>query len=83
MIYRSNYIYGRKDYKALTNTTREENLNSIYDEFGVRYTADGKKLISTPVGLVGDYKIKPCTESICDSAFQFKVDLGVCILFML
>lgn len=66
-----------KDYKALTNTTREENLSSVYDEFGVRYSADGKKLISTPVGLVGGYKIKPGTESICDSAFQFKVDLGV------
>jgi len=64
-----------KDYKALTNTTREENLNSIIDEFGVRYTSDGKKLISTPVSLMGEYKIKPGTESICDSAFQYKVDL--------
>lgn len=64
-----------KDYKALTDTTREENLNSIVDEFGVRYTADGKKLISTPVSLNGEYTIKPGTVSICDSAFQYKVDL--------
>lgn len=62
-----------KDYHSLTNATKEENLNSITDEFGVRYSPDGKKLISTPVSLKGEYKIKDGTESICDSAFQYKV----------
>ena len=61
------------DYLSLTSTTLEENRNSITDEYGVRYTADGKKLISTPVSLTGEYKIKPGTESVCDSAFQYKV----------
>ena len=31
-----------KDYKLMTRTIKEENLNSVVDDFGVRYTAEGK-----------------------------------------
>ena len=47
---------------------------SILDEYGVRYSADGKRLMSAPEKLV-EYKIKQGTEVICDGAFYDCKDL--------
>ena len=68
-------IMDEANYQMLTNVTRNEIFNKIVDEYGVCYTSDGKKLISTPANLMGEYTIKPGTESICDSAFQYNINL--------
>lgn len=47
---------------------------SLLDEYGVRYSADGKRLMSAPENLV-EYKIKHGTEVICDGAFYDCKDL--------
>jgi len=47
---------------------------SVLDEHGVKYSADGKRLMSAPENLV-EYKIKHGTEVICDGAFYDCKDL--------
>ncbi len=47
---------------------------SVLDEYGVRYSADGKRLMSAPENLV-EYKIKQGTKVICDGAFYDCKDL--------
>lgn len=44
--------------------------DSIEDDYGVRYTADGKSLIDVPCRELGEYKIKEGTRKICSCAFQ-------------
>lgn len=46
----------------------------VLDEHGVKYSADGKRLMSAPENLV-EYKIKHGTEVICDGAFYDCKDL--------
>lgn len=51
-----------------TEITDEERANAITDEFGVKYTADGLKLIKTPSNLTS-YTIKEGTKVIGNKAF--------------
>ena len=51
-----------------TNAEKEDN-NSWMDEFGVKYSKDGKRLLKASIELK-DYSIKKGTLVICDSAFE-------------
>ena len=52
-----------------TEVTEEDKKDAWTDEFGVKYSKDGKKLLeSTDHGLT-NYTIRQGTRSICDSAF--------------
>ena len=52
-----------------TEVTEEDEKDAWTDEFGVKYSKDGKKLLeSTDYGLT-NYTIRQGTRSICESAF--------------
>ena len=63
-----------------TEATDEELNEAITDEFGVKYSKDGRKLLKAPQelngtypirkGLYGTYSIKEGTKIICDMAFD-------------
>ena len=58
-----------------TEVTEEDKKDAWTDEFGVRYSKDGKKLLeSTDQGLT-NYTIRQGTRSICDSAFWNSLSL--------
>ncbi len=48
---------------------KERLTDTITDEYGATYSADGKRLINVPFELEGTYSIKPGTEEVCDKAF--------------
>ena len=52
-----------------TEVTKEELKNAIIDEYGVKYSKDGRKLLNCPTELSGSYTIKEGTKVICDLAF--------------
>ena len=54
-----------------TEVTEEDKKDAWTDEFGVKYSKDGKKLLkSTDRGLT-NYTIRQGTRSICDGAFSW------------
>ena len=54
-----------------TKATEEELKEALVDEWGVKYSKDGRKLLKAPQGLNGTYSIKEGVRIICDKAFQF------------
>ena len=52
-----------------TEATDEELNEAITDEFGVKYSEDGRKLLQAPKELDGTYSIRKGTKIICDRAF--------------
>ena len=52
-----------------TEATDEELNEAITDEFGVKYSEDGRKLLQAPKELDGTYSIRKGTNIICDLAF--------------
>ena len=52
-----------------TEVTEEEKKNAWTDEFGVKYSKDGKKLLTRTDRQLTNYTIKKGTRSICDHAF--------------
>ena len=56
-----------------TKATIAEFNESIMDEFGVKYSKDGRKLLKAPLGLNlnGTYSIKEGVRIICDEAFHY------------
>ena len=54
-----------------TETTKEELNEAFVDEWGVKYSKDGRKLLKAPGELSGAYSVKVGTRIICDSAFSF------------
>ena len=52
-----------------TKATEEELKDAYIDEWGVKYSKDGRKLLKSPTALSGTYSIKKTTEIICDRAF--------------
>ena len=52
-----------------TEATDEELNEAITDEFGVKYSEDGRKLLQAPKELDGTYSIRKGTKIICDMAF--------------
>ena len=54
-----------------TEKTKEELKEAFVDEWGVKYSKDGRKLLEAPRELSGAYSVKEGTRIICDSAFSF------------
>ena len=54
-----------------TKATDEELNEAIIDEYGVKYSKDGRKLLKVPYELNGTYSIKEGVRIICDEAFFF------------
>ena len=52
-----------------TKATEED--GEWYDEYGVKYSADRKKLIRAQEKLSGDYRVLDGTVVICDEAFEW------------
>ena len=52
-----------------TETTKEELNEAFVDEWGVKYSKDGRKLLKAPGELSGAYSVKEGTRIICNSAF--------------
>ena len=53
-----------------TEKTMEELNEAFVDEWGVKYSKDGRKLLKVPGELSGAYSVKESTRIICDSAFS-------------
>ena len=53
-----------------TEKTKEELKEAFVDEWGVKYSKDGRKLLKAPGELSGVYSIKEGTRIICNSAFS-------------
>ena len=52
-----------------TKATKEELKEAFVDEWGVKYSKDGRKLLKAPRELKGCYSVKEGTRIICDDAF--------------
>ena len=59
-----------------TEITDEELNEAIIDEYGVKYSKDGRKLLKSPRELDGTYSIKRGTKIICDEAFGRRISLN-------
>lgn len=53
-----------------TVATKAELNEAITDEFGVKYSKDGRKLLKVPQKLKGTYAIKEGTKIICNMVFS-------------
>lgn len=53
-----------------TKATAEELNEAVIDEFGVKYSKDGRKLLKAPQNFDGTYSIKEGVRIICDNAFD-------------
>ena len=53
-----------------TECTWEEWEEAFIDEWGVKYSKDGRKLLEAPQVLKGYYSVKEGTQIICDNAFS-------------
>ena len=54
-----------------TEVTKEDEMNAWTDEFGVKYSKDGKKLLERTNWNLPNYTIRQGTRSICDESFWF------------
>ncbi len=54
-----------------TKVTQQELDDAIIDEYGVKYSKDGKKLLEVPETLNGLYSIKEGTQIVGDDAFGY------------
>ena len=59
------------DEDLSTTSTKEEFKEALVDEWGVKYSKDGGKLLGAPEKLSGSYSVKEGTRIICNSAFYF------------
>lgn len=57
------------DISMLTKVTKQDLAEAIVDEYGAKYSKDGKKLLKAPKGF-SNYNIKEGTGIIGDSAFN-------------
>ena len=53
-----------------TKATEEELKEAFVDEWGVKYSKDGRKLLKAPQEQKGCYSVKEGTRIICDHAFS-------------
>ena len=60
--------------------TKEELKEAFVDEWGVKYSKDGRKLLEAPEKLSGAYSVKEGTRIICDSAFVGCVSLSEIVI---
>ena len=59
-----------------TKATEEELKEALVDEWGVKYSKDGRKLLKTPQKLDGTYSVRKGTKIICDEAFRWSKLIG-------
>ena len=59
------------DEDLSTTSTKEEFKEALVDEWGVKYSKDGGKLLGAPEKLSGSYSVKEGTRIICNGAFYF------------
>ena len=59
-----------------TKATDEELKEAFVDEWGVKYSKDGRKLLKAPQELDGTYSIRKGTKVICDEAFRWSKFIG-------
>ena len=57
------------DKDLSTKATEEELKEAFVDEWGVKYSKDGRKLLKAPYELDGTYSIRKGIKIICDEAF--------------
>ena len=57
------------DEDLSTKRTEEELNEAFVDEWGVKYSKDGRKLLNVPLNIRGAYSVKEGTKIICDGAF--------------
>ena len=65
-----------KNEDLSTETTKEELNEAFVDEWGVKYSKDGRKLLKVPGELSGAYSVKEGTRIICDRAFDWCCSLS-------
>ena len=53
-----------------TKATKEDLKDAIIDEYGVKYSRDGKKLLKASSSWRKEYVVREGTEVICDGAFS-------------
>lgn len=58
-----------KEEELSTEVTYEDLENAVKDEYGVKYSRAGKRLLTAPHNLKDTYIIKKGTKIICDGAF--------------
>ena len=64
-----------------TKATAEELNEAIMDEFGVKYSKDGRKLLKAPQNLDGTYSIKEGgVRIICNNAFESCTSLSSLVI---
>jgi serine/threonine protein kinase len=63
-----------------TKRTEEELKEAFVDEWGVKYSKDGRKLLAAPEVLSGAYSVKEGTRIICDLAFSFCSSLSEIVI---
>ena len=63
-----------------TETTKDELKEAFVDEWGVKYSKDGRKLLKVPGKLSGAYSVKEDTRIICDSAFSYCYSLSEIVI---
>ena len=54
-----------------TEVTKEDLVEAIEDEYGVKYSKDRKRLLKAPKYIKGEYHIRRGTICICDDAFYY------------
>ena len=59
-----------------TKATEEELKEAFVDEWGVKYSKDGRKLLKAPKKLDGIYSIRIGTKIICEEAFRWDKLIG-------
>ncbi len=60
-----------------TEVTEADLAEAVTDEYGVKYSPDGLRLLKAPEELSGSYTIKPGTKVICNQSFEFSDLSGV------
>ena len=63
-----------------TTPTKEELKEAYVDEWGVKYSKDGRKLLKVPGELSGAYSVKEGTRIICDLAFSCCLSLSEIVI---
>mgnify|MGYP000502173920 CR=1 FL=1 len=63
-----------------TETIKDELKEAFVDEWGVKYSKDGRKLLEAPGELSGAYSVKEGTRIICNSAFSFCSSLSEIVI---
>ena len=68
------------DEDLSTKPTEEELKEALIDEWGAKYSKDGRKLLKVPNKLSGAYSVKEGTRIICDHAFSCCLSLSKIVI---